>query len=246
MRSMAPIVACVCVSGLLAACGGSQSEAKEPDESAESAHSADKSEKSEKSESHEAKADMEGDGDDDDKGSDKKADKDKKGDKAGGDEKSGMPKVVRTAKDIVTAKDVLFVFSFNKSEPYQKAEKKCAEKAKDDPKKKADCMSKASDQFDLDGITFEQDGDKWVWLTMRRKGNQLLTIHKVFVEFSDEKDTSIRVKTLGPDKGTKPMAHVPKEFVIDVPTETELAITDPKDGKMVYEAKMGLKGDMKR
>jgi hypothetical protein len=246
MRSITPFIACICVSGLLAACGGSQSEAKEPDESAESAHA----EKSEKSESHEAKAEKEKDDDgDDDKGKDDddKGKKDKKSDKGGGaDEKSGMPKVVRTAKDIVTAKDVLFVFSFNQSEPYQKAEKKCAEKSKDDPKKKAECMTKASDQFDLDGITFEQDGDKWVWLTVRRKGNQLVTIHKIPVEFADEKETSVKIKTLGPDKGGKPMAHVPKELTIDVPTETQINITDPKDGKMVYEAKMGMKGDMKR
>jgi len=243
MRSLVPIVACVCVSGILAGCGGSQSEAKEPDESAESSKA---SEKSEKSEPKEAKADKDDMGDDDkgDKdGDDKKGGKKGKGDK---DEASGMPKVVRTAKDIITAKDVLFVFSFNQSEPYQAAEKKCGEKAKDDPKKKADCMSKASDQFDLDGITFEEIDGKWMWLTMRRKGNTLVTIHKIPVEFADDKEKSVTIKTLGPDKGSKPMAHVPKELVIDVPAETALTITDPKSGKMVYEAKMGLKGDAKR
>jgi hypothetical protein len=242
MRSLVPIVACVCVSGILAGCGGSQSEAKEPDESAESSKA---SEKSEKAADKEAKADKEDMGDDADK--DEKSGGDKKGDKKGDkDPESGMPKVVRTAKDIVTAKDVLFVFSFNQSEPYQAAEKKCGEKAKDDPKKKADCMSKASAGFDLDGITFEEIDGKWMWLTMRRKGNTLVTIHKIPVEFADDKEKSVKVKTLGPDKGSKPMAHVPKELVIDVPTETAITITDPKDGKMVYEAKMGLKGDAKR
>jgi len=238
------MVACVCLSGVLAGCGGSQSEAKEPDESAESSKA---SEKSEKSEAKEAKAEKEDMGDDEDKGDKggdgKKGDKKDKGDK---DEASGMPKVQRTAKDIITAKDVLFVFSFTQSEAYQAAEKKCGEKAKDDPKKKADCMSKASDQFDLDGITFEEIDGKWTWLTMRRKGNTLVTIHKIPVEFADDKEKSIKIKTLGPDKGTKPMAHVPKELVIDVPAETAISITDPKNGKMVYEAKMGLKGDAKR
>lgn len=243
MRSLVPIVACVCFSGLLAGCGGSQSEAKEPDESAESSKA---SEKSEKSEAKEAKADKEDMGDDDDKGDkgdDKKGGKKDKGDK---DEASGMPKVQRTAKDIITAKDVLFVFSFNQSEPYQAAEKKCVEKSKDDPKKKAECMSKASAGFDLDGITFEEIDGKWMWLTMRRKGNTLVTIHKVPVEFADDKEKSVTIKTLGPDKGSKPMAHVPKELTIDVPAETAITITDPKNGKMVYEAKMGLKGDAKR
>jgi hypothetical protein len=239
------MVACVCLSGILAACGGSKSEAKEPDESAESSKA---SEKADKSEEKEAKADKEDMGDESDDKGDKKGDK--KGAKAdkddNKDEASGMPKVQRTAKDIITAKDVLFVFSFNQSEPYQAAEKKCGEKAKDDPKKKADCMSKASAGFDLDGITFEEIDGKWMWLTMRRKGNTLVTIHKIPVEFADDKEKSIKIKTLGPDKGSKPMAHVPKELTIDVPTETGITITDPKSGKMVYEAKMGLKGDAKR
>jgi hypothetical protein len=231
------MVACVCVSGILAGCGGSQSEAKEPDDSAKA------SEKAEKADEKEAKADKEDMGDDEDKGD--KSD-DKKGAKGDKEEASGMPKVQRTAKDIITAKDVLFVFSFNQSEPYQAAEKKCGEKAKDDPKKKADCMSKASDQFDLDGITFEEIDGKWMWLTMRRKGNTLVTIHKIPVEFADDKEKSVKIKTLGPDKGSKPMGHVPKELTIDVPAETAITITDPKNGKMVYEAKMGLKGDAKR
>jgi hypothetical protein len=245
MRSLAPLVACVCISGFLAACGGSQPEAKEPDDSAGSGHGA---EKAEKAESHEAKADKEKDDDGD--GDDDKASKaggkkdDKKSDK--GSDEGSAPKALRSAQDIVTGKDVLFVFSFNESEPFQAAEKKCAEKSKDDPKKKADCMSKASAQFDLDGITFEQIDGTWMWLTMRRKGNQLLTIHKIPVEFSDDKEKSVKIKTLGPDKGSKPMAHVPKELTIEVPAETQLTITDPKSGKMVYEAKMGLKGDAKR
>jgi len=253
MRSLAHLLvplACVWISGVVVAgCGGSQSEAKEPDESAEPSHSKEKSEKSEKSTA--AKDD---DGDDD-KGSKEDGDDEKsakKGDKKsakGGDSDGdkGTPKVLRTAKDIVTGKDVLFVFSFNQSEPYQAAEKKCMEKSGDDPKKKADCMSKAGKAFELDGITFEQDADgKWTWLTVQRKGNQLIPVHKIPVEFTDDKEKSVTVKTLGPDKGKKPMAHVPKEFVIDVPTETQISITDPKDGKMVYEAKMGLKGDNKR
>lgn len=245
MRSLVPIVACVCVSGVLAGCGGSQSEAKEPDESAESSKASEKSEKSAEKEAKDDKADM---GGDEDKGADKKDDKkaDKKADKGDSEGGSGMPKVVRTAKDIVTGKDVLFVFSFNQSEPYQAAEKKCVAKSKDDPKKKADCMTKASAGFDLDGITFEEIDGKWMWLTMHRKGNTLVTVHKVPVEFADDKEHSVTIKTLGPDKGSKPMAHVPKEFTIDVPTETAITITDPKDGKMVYEAKMGLKGDAKR
>src|SRR5262249_53555214 len=134
-RSTSSIVTCACVSIVLAACGGSQPEAKEPDESAETGHA---TEKAEKAESHEAKAEKkDDDGDEDDKSSkdddNKKSDKkgDKKADKGGGDGDKDAPKALRSAQDIVTGKDVLFVFSFNESEPYQAAEKKCADKAKD-------------------------------------------------------------------------------------------------------------------
>lgn len=248
MRSLSPLLVCVWISGIVVGCGGSQPEAKEPDESTEATHAADKSDKSDSDDK--AAASKSDDGDDDDKGSKESGDDkgDKKSDKGSDDgDKDASKAPLRSAKDIVTGKDVLFVLSFNDSEPYQAAEKKCSEKAGDDPKKKAECMSKASKQFDPDGITFEQDADgKWMWLTMHRKGNQLIAVHKIPVEFSDDKDKSVKVKTLGPDKGTKPMAHVPKEFVIDVPSETQISITDPKNGKMVYEAKLGLKGDSKR
>jgi hypothetical protein len=34
----------------------------------------------------------------------------------------------------------------------------------------------------------------------------------------------------------------PKEVTIDVPSESEIVLTDPAHGKMVYQAKMGMKG----
>lgn len=227
---------CLSVTTLLAACGGSQPEAKEPEPSSEAASSS-------KAESDAPKKEASDDGDKDGDG-----DKDDK--KAGGgktsksskDSASEEKKPGRSAKDIVTREDVLFMFSFTASEPHQVAEKKCAEKSGDDPKKKADCMSKAGKSFENDGMAFTTDADgKFWWLTVRRKGSGLQTLHKVEIEFDGDSDSKVTIKTKGPDKGTKP-GGLPKELVIEVPSESEIAVTDPKQGRLVYEAKLGLLG----
>ena len=59
-----------------------------------------------------------------------------------------MPK--KTLKDMLTAQGSLFVFSFTASDMHQAAEEKCSKQAKDDPKKKADCMSKESAKLEGD------------------------------------------------------------------------------------------------
>lgn len=152
----------------------------------------------------------------------------------------------RTPKEIVASETMLFRFDFRDSEAYQKAEKECGEKAGDDPKKKADCMTKARDQFDVDSIGFRKDEDgKWWWYSIQRRGKQIKTLHKIEVEFGEETDDTVVVKTKGRDMGQKPM-RPPKELVIHVPSEMEIFIEDPKHGKMVYEAKVGLIGKSER
>jgi hypothetical protein len=215
--------------GVLTACGGSQPEAKEPDSTSVEAPS---------------KASTEAASKDSTFGDDKSDDKSEKGkdSKAPAAEEK---KPTRSAKDIITRKDVLFMYSFSASEPHQVAEKKCAEKSGDDPKKKADCMSKAGKDSDSDGMAFTEVDGKWWWLTIRRKGTGLVTLHKLEIDFGDDGEKQITIKPHGPDKGTKP-GGTPKELVIEVPSESEIAVTDPKQGRLVYEAKMGLMGKDER
>jgi hypothetical protein len=216
MRFIGPIVVCVGLAAFASGCGGSQTEAKEPEPAAEEpAAKAEPAESKKEAPAEEPKKD------------------------AAPAEPTEMK---RSVQDILTREDVMFAFSFNASEPYQEAEKKCDEKAKDDPKKKSECMSKASAKFDTDMISFEKDADdKWWYVTSLRKGDKLTTLHKIPVEFGEEKGTSITIKPTGRDKGTKPLAN-PKEVTIDVPSESEIVLTDPTHGKMVYQAKMGMKG----
>jgi hypothetical protein len=205
----------------LAACGGSQPEAKEPSEETPKA-AEEKAAPSDEKETSTAS--------DDEKKPDAKKDKAA----SAAPDPDAMPK--RTLKDMLTASGALFVFSFTASDVHKAADEKCAKSAKDDPKKKADCMTKASEKLENDAFQFTEAGEnKGVWATLRRKGNSLSTVRKVDVEFGKETDKSI---TLVPKTG--------KEVVIEVPSEGQIAIDDPKNGKMVYELKLGLLGDQAR
>lgn len=222
MRFIRPIVFCLGVAALTSGCGGSQPEPKEPEPAAE--------EPAAKSEEKEDLADSNAQAKETASAAAKEAPADPE------------PELKRSLKDILTREDVMFAFSFNASEPFQAAEKACTEKAKDDPKKKSECMSKASGKFEVDLLSFEKDSEEKFWyVTSRRKGDKLTTLHKIPIEFGEEKGTSITIKPTGRDKGSKPVAN-PKEVTIDVPSESEIVLTDPTHGKMVYQAKMGMKG----
>lgn len=217
MQSIPRALVILFAASTLAACGGSQPEAKEPsDETPKAAE-----EKAAPSDDKESAANDE-----------KKADKKDKAPPA--PDPDAMPK--RTLKDMLTAQGALFVFSFTASDVHKAADEKCTKSAKDDPKKKADCMTKAGEKLDNDAFQFTEEGEnKGVWVTLRRKGDKLSTVHKVEVEFGKETDKSI---TVIPKTG--------KEVVIEVPSEGQIAIDDPKNGKMVYELKLGLLGDQAR
>jgi hypothetical protein len=153
------------------------------------------------------------------------------------------PTLTRSPKDIITAPDLLFVFSFASSEIGEKTEERCAKQAKDNPKKQNQCTAKERKKITQDVVGFSQDKKgKWWWLTARMKGSRLVPLHKVAFEFGEEKADSIVIKPKGRDKGTKPWANVPKSVTIGVPNEFSIVLTDPKYGKMVYEAKIGIAG----
>jgi len=158
---------------------------------------------------------------------------------------SGGPEVKRTAKDIITAPEVTFMFSFQSSEPKEKAEKACSAQSGEDAKKMALCMKKASSKFEADGMQFKKNQKgEWVWVTIRRKGSAITVLHNVPIDFSDDKPTSVVVKTTGKDTGKQP-GKLPSELTIEVPNEFQIAINDPANGRMVYEAKIGIMSDDK-
>jgi len=204
----------------LVACGGSQPEAEAP--------------ATEKSEPKEAPKDE----------APKDEPKEEKKSESKPAESSG-PEVKRTAKDIITAPEVTFMFSFQSSAPKEKAEKACSAEAGEDAKKMALCMKKASGKFEADGMQFKKNQKgEWVWITIRRKGSAISVLHNIPIEFGDDKPTSVVIKTTGKDTGKQP-GKLPNEVTIEVPNEFQIAINDPTNGRMVYEAKIGIMSDDK-
>jgi hypothetical protein len=212
-----------------AACGGSNKPAEEPTESGEA-----KKESADAEPVSEEKADA------------AEAEEKKGEEEAPADSSSSGPTIKRTAKDIVTAPDVVFMFSFNESDVKKDAEERCDKKAKDDPKKRAECMTKEKNKIEADGMQFKQEKDRWYWLTIRRKGKVLVNLHKLPIEFEQDSDHSIVLKPVGKDEGTQRGKGAPGETKVEVPNDYQIVITDPKHGRMVYEAKLGLLGDQQR
>jgi hypothetical protein len=242
MNTFYKVLSSLTVLALLGACGGSTPAADEPEQSAKASDDS-KSKGDEKkddsaSEEGDDKADKKADKKDD-KADKKDKDKDEKEEEASSTE---GPKFTRTAKDILLAPEVVFMFSFNDSDAKKEAEEKC-EKSVKDPKKKNECVAKARKKFDnADGYRFEKDGETWVWHTVRKQGTKLVSIHKIVVEI-EEKDKTVILKPTGRDKGTKPWGNPPRQVKFDVPNDYQITQDDPKQGKLVYEAKIGILGD---
>ena len=175
-----------------------------------------------------------------DEADDKKADDKKADDKKTGDKKADDgPKLKRSAQDIITAPDVVFMFSFNDSDVKQAADSKCTAASGNDPKRMNTCMAKARKAIDVDGYRFKEKDGKWWWLTLRTQGKVIHTLHKFEIDFGPEKDGTITIKPKGKDFGSAP-GRTPAGVVIGVPNEYQISLNDPKLGKLVYEAKIGI------
>jgi len=213
---------------LLTACGGSS----KPAENAEPADSAEAP--SEKT-ADEAKPESNKDADKEKPDDDANATDDKPADKPA----DGGPKATRSAQDILTAPDVVFKFSFNDSDVKQTADSKCSASSGNDPKKMNQCMGKAHKGFDVDGYQFKQKDNKWYWLTLRTKGKLLSVMHKFEIEFGPEKPGSVTFKPKGKDLGSA-TGHAPASVTFEIPNDYQIVMNDPKLGKLVYVAKIGL------
>lgn len=150
------------------------------------------------------------------------------------------PKPSRPPRDIITQPDVTFLIAFANSAPGEAAEKKCTEEAAGDPSKVSPCVARAQAKLQTHAIRFVQDAQKnWWWHVMRRNGNQLLILHKVRIEFGEETDRMIVVKPKGKDMGMAPWGLLPKDVQIEIVDEFTVAMQDPQEGRLVFEARLG-------
>src|SRR5450432_3031243 len=148
----------------------------------------------------------------------------------------------RTAQDILTAPDVVFMLSFNDSDVKQAADSKCTASSGNDLKKMSASMAKARKSLDVDGYRFKQKNGDWWFFALHTQGKTVKTLHKFAVDFGPEKDGEVTLKPKGKDMSTA-SGRVPGPFTIQVPNEYQIILTDPKLGKMVYEAKIGVASD---
>lgn len=174
-------------------------------------------------------------------------------DSTSGDAKKGKKKtddemkVVRKAKDYLTAPDAVFMYSFNESDAKERAEKTCGEKSKGDQAKQAACMTAAQKKFGADGYHFTQnDSGKWYWEVVQVKNGVVHNLHRVPIEFGKETETSIEVKVDGKDEVKGAKGSLPSEVTFEVPNSYQIIQNDPDQGKIVFEAKLGLLGDQSK
>jgi len=150
----------------------------------------------------------------------------------------------REPREILELKDNVFFFSFEESDVKRTAEGTCTKQGGNDPKKVAACMSKARSEYEGDGHRFTQDkaGDWW-WSVVKRKGKVLNNVHRVRYQYGDQSGNTVVIKPEGKDEGSARWAKPPSEVKIEVPNEYRIVVQDPKQGKMVYEAKAVVAGD---
>jgi hypothetical protein len=145
--------------------------------------------------------------------------------------------------DVLTGPNVAFIVDYQNSQPQETAERACDSEAGDDGAARAECMKKARAAFRADVLHFKKDAQGRFWLTVyERKGSALPELYKARVEFADETASSVSVR-LKEEKGTRPLFVGASKITLSVPNDYALELNDPKYGKLVYGAKVGLVGD---
>ena len=153
---------------------------------------------------------------------------------------SGAVKLTSQPHEIITGENTSYTLNYNSSDVHGVAEQKCRAKVGDDPQAMAGCMTKAREKFGATVLRFVKKNKIWWWLTYERRGTNLVTLHKIPFEFGPETDNSVTLRPTGKDVGLAPLARVPHEVVIRLPSESTIELDDPAHGKLVYDAKIGM------
>lgn len=149
-------------------------------------------------------------------------------------------RLVRTPKDIVTAADTSFVSNLSVSEAYEQIERQCEGTAGEDMKQRTECLRHARDKYGTKVVRFVNKRGAWWWVTYERRGNQLVTLHKIPFSFGDETEQTVTLLPTGKDEGLAPLGSVPRKVTVTVPNEYSIELKDPVYGSVVYEAKIGI------
>ncbi len=146
----------------------------------------------------------------------------------------------RPPREIVTAEDTSFELNYTASEVGERDEKRCEEESGGDPKANADCKREARNKVPTLIQRFVEKNKVWYWLTYERRGNQLITLHRITFQFGEDAANTVTIKPMGKDQGLAPLSPVPRKVVITVPNSYSIQMDDPKFGKLSFSAKIGL------
>lgn len=208
----------VLLSSLLAACGSSQAEPKAPEEAG-----------SQKSEVQEATPTEEKDGEE--------------GESADSSSESAEPSgpsLSRSVQDIISEPGNAWVFNFQSSEPYEKAQEKCDARFKDKPQERAKCISQARSSFVADAMEFKKDASgQDVWVVYKAQGSRLIQIYSIPIRYGEEKAGVLEVSKAGKGKGTPPMFASASKFEVKLLSNYTMELNDDRHGRLTYDARIG-------
>jgi hypothetical protein len=150
----------------------------------------------------------------------------------------------RPVRQLLETKDTVFFLSFENSEPGKNAEDNCGKSSGGDPEKNAGCLAKARQPFEGLGYRFTRSPkDETVFTVLRRQGNSLSVLHKYRYTYGPETESATTIKLEGKDEGPVKWEKIAPELKIEVPNDYTIVLHDPKHGRLVYEAKVGIPGE---
>ncbi|HEX4341061.1 MAG TPA: hypothetical protein VH062_34365 [Polyangiaceae bacterium] len=152
--------------------------------------------------------------------------------------------------DRIFAPSVAFMIRYDDSAPKQAARTACT-KFDEDPDAHGKCVDKERSRFLADVLVFKQSdkGTKQSEQTTsliiyRRDGNSLSEISRSALEVGDKTPERVALKVKS-DKGTRVLFAGKKELAVTASPDSSsmIVIDDPRFGKLVYEARIGLVND---
>jgi hypothetical protein len=149
-------------------------------------------------------------------------------------------KLDRPPREIITTEDTTFEFSFTSSEIGEQTEQRCRSEAGDDMQAYAQCKRDAQEKVPVRIQRFAEKRGTWWWITYERRGKQLITLHRIPIDFGEEAPNSVTIVPKGKDQGLAPLSPLPRKVVVNVPNSYSIQMEDPEYGLLSYSAKIGL------
>ena len=161
-------------------------------------------------------------------------------DEAAKEDESFKPE--RPPLEFLTDKKLSFETNFSASEIGIKTDERCKEENGGDMRAYAECKKQVSARLGLRVLRFVEKGGAWWYLVYSKqdqgKSSHLALLHKVMCKFGERTDNTITIELIGKDE-MKTGEKLRSKFVITVPNNYSIDLSDPEYGRMNYTAKYG-------